>query len=325
MLILKINPKRIARKKIEIASKLLREGKLVAFPTETVYGLGASAFNREAIERVYEIKGREKQKALTVHIANKEDVNLFAKEIPPIAERLISLFWPGPLTIILPKKKEVPEEISPTEKVGLRMPSHPISLYLIEGSGPTVAPSANLSGYPSPTNAEMVIEQLGEKIDCLIDGGKTPLGVESTVIDVTDKPVILREGMITKEEIEKAIDGEVELKEMRNSFVFPARVIVVEGEEPEGIARTIKEIIKAMDKAGVIATREVCSLLPEGIKKKSWGSREDVMGIAGKFFSVLDKMKTCGLLIVENPPAEGIGKVLRNKLLRFAEEVVKIC
>jgi L-threonylcarbamoyladenylate synthase len=325
MLILKINPKRIAKKKIEIASRMLREGKLVAFPTETVYGLGASVFNREAIERVYEIKGREKQKALTVHIANKEDVNLFAEEIPPIAERLISLFWPGPLTIILPKRKEVPKEISPTDKVGLRMPSHPISLSLIEGSGPLVAPSANLSGYPSPTNSKMVIEQLGERIDCIIDGGKTPLGIESTVIDVTDRPVILREGMITKEEIESAIEGEVEVRETRNPLIFPAKVIVIEGEEPKEIARAIKEIIKTRDRVGVIATREVCSLLPKGIKKGTWGSREDVMEIAGRFFSVLDKMKTCDLLVVENPPSVGIGKVLGNKLLRLAEEIIKIC
>ena len=146
MLTLKINPKRISRKKIEIASKFLKDGKLVAFPTETVYGLGASVLNRNAIERIYDVKGRGKRKPLTIHIASKEDVNLFAKEIPPIANKLISLCWPGPLTIILPKREEVPEEISPTEKVGLRMPSHPISLSLIGRSGPVVAPSANLSG-----------------------------------------------------------------------------------------------------------------------------------------------------------------------------------
>jgi L-threonylcarbamoyladenylate synthase len=325
MLILKINPKRISRKKIEIASKLLREGKVVAFPTETVYGLGASAFNREAIERVYEIKGREKQKALTVHIASKEDLNLFAKEIPPIAERLISLFWPGPLTIILPKRKEVPKEISPTEKVGLRMPSHPISLSLIEGSGPLVAPSANLSGYPSSTNPKMVIEQLGDKIDCLIDGGKTPLGIESTVIDITDKPVILRAGIITKEEIERAINENVEERETREELNFPARVLVVDGDNEDQIAEKMKEIMKERDGVGFIATREVCSLLPKGIRKRSWGSRSDVRGIAGRFFSVLDEMKNLNVLVVENPPAVGIGKVLRNKLLRLAEEVVKIC
>jgi len=325
MLILKINPKRISREKIEIASKLLKEGKLVAFPTETVYGLGASAFQRNAMERVYNVKGRGKRKPLTVHIARKEDVKLFAEEIPPIAEKLFSLFWPGPLTIILPKKKEVPKEISPTDKVGLRMPSHPISLSLIEESGPIVAPSANLSGCPSPTNPRMVIEQLGDKIDCLIDGGKTPLGIESTVIDITDKPVILREGMIPKEEIERAINEEVEVREARDGLIFPARVIVVDGDNDKEIAEAIKEIIKTRDGVGVIATREVCSILPKGIRKERWGSREDTMGIAGRFFSVLDKMKSCNLLVVENPPAEGIGKVLRNKLLLLAEEVVKIC
>ncbi|MGB9878002.1 MAG: L-threonylcarbamoyladenylate synthase [bacterium] len=324
MLILKINPKRIARKKVEIASELLREGKLVAFPTETVYGLGASAFNREAMRRVYEVKGRERGKALTVHIARKEDVEIFAKEIPPLAEKLISNFWPGPLTMILPKKEDVPEEISSSEKVGLRMPSHPISLALIERSGPLVAPSANLSGYPSPTSAQMVVEQLGDKVDCVIDGGKTILGIESTVIDITAKPVILREGMITREEIERVIDEEVEEKEVLEEKYFPARVIVVEGKGDGEIAEAIKKLVEGKEGAGIIATRGVCQLLPREWKKASWGRREDVLGMAQRFFSLLDGMKDARFLVVESPPPEGIGKVLRSKLMRIADEVVKI-
>ncbi len=215
MLVLKINPQKISKRKIEIAACLLREGKLVAFPTETVYGLGASAFHREAMQRIYKVKGREEIKPLTVHIANEKDMEDFVLTLTPSAEKLISAFWPGPLTIVLPKKEEVPPEITRSNRVGLRMPDHPIALALIERSGPLVAPSANLSGHPSPTTPKMVEEQLGDRIECLIDGGKTPIGIESTVIDLTDKPLILRIGAIPVESIEEILGEEVEVREKR--------------------------------------------------------------------------------------------------------------
>ena len=150
------------------------------------------------------------------------------------------------------------------------------------------------------------------------------MGIESTVIDITAKPVILREGMITKEEIEKAIDEEVEVRGARDEIFFPAKVIVVEGENDREVAEVMKEIIKARGGAGLIATREVFRLLPKGIRKKSWGSRSDVRVIAGRFFSVLDSMKNLNVLVVENLPPVGIGRVLREKLLLLADEVVKI-
>jgi len=321
VLVLKINPKRISTRKIELAAELLKEGKLVAFPTETVYGLGASVFQRRAMERVYEVKGRGERKPLTVHIATEKAIDGFAREITPKARKLVSAFWPGPLTLVLPKKEDVPPEISRSDKVGLRMPDHPIALALIERSGPLVAPSANLSGHPSPTTPQMVKEQLDDRIDCLIDGGRTPLGIESTVVELADKPRILRRGMISEEDIEEILEEKVEVSEVREEGIFPARVILVEREEMEEAIRRMDEVReKEGKKVGVIATREIYRLLPKGWRKASWGSSEDLLGMARKFFYLLDRMKDVDILLVENPPALGIGKALRSRLEKLAKE-----
>lgn len=327
MLVLKINPKRISKRKIDLAAQLLKEGKLVAFPTETVYGLGASAFDREAMERIYEVKGRMEVKPLTVHIADEKDIWDFAKEITSKARKLISAFWPGPLTIVVPKKEGIPPQITRSDGVGLRMPAHPIALALIEKSGPLVVPSANLSGQASPTTPKMVKEQIGNKIECLIDGGRTPLGIESTVVDLTDnKPLILRRGMIPEEAIEAALGEEVEVREAGGEMVFPARVILVEGDERKEIVKTIEELgekEKEKGEVGIIATREVCGFLPSKWRKASWGSREDLLGVARRFFYLLDKMKDMDVLIIENLPPVGIGKALRSRLEKLARGTLR--
>lgn len=325
MLVLKVNPKRISRRKIELAADLLKEGKLVAFPTETVYGLGASALDERAMERVYEVKGRGEMKPLTVHIADKNDIVRFAKDINPLAEKLMITFWPGPLTVILPKRKEIPPQITRTEGVGLRMPDHPIALSLIGRAGPLVAPSANLSGFPSPTSPQMVKEQLGDRIECLIDGGKTPLGIESTVIDLTDKPTILRTGMIPKEAIEEVLGEEVEVREREEEVGFPSRVILIEGDNVEDVIKAIKEIREREgDKVGIIATKEVTEALPKSWKKACWGSREALFSIARKFFQILNKMKENDILIIESPPNKGIGSAMRSRLRKWSREIIEI-
>ena len=185
----------------------LREGGLVAFPTETVYGLGADALNATAAARIYAAKGRPSDNPLIVHISKVEDMDVLA-DVNEQAKELAQAFWPGPLTIILPKKEIVPlGTTGGLDTVAIRMPSHPAALELIRQSGVFVAaPSANTSGRPSPTKAEHVIEDMTGKIEYIVDGGPVGIGIESTIVDLsTGKPVILRPGFITKKMLEQII------------------------------------------------------------------------------------------------------------------------
>ncbi|MBQ8924357.1 MAG: threonylcarbamoyl-AMP synthase [Lachnospiraceae bacterium] len=195
------------------ASDILRGGGLVAFPTETVYGLGADALNPEASKKIYEAKGRPSDNPLIVHIAYKEDVYKIAENVSDKTVMLMEAFWPGPLTIILNKKKNVPDSTTGgLGTVAIRMPSHPAAMRLIKESGVYIAaPSANTSGRPSPTLAEHVIEDMDGRIDMIIDGGAVGIGIESTIVDMTgDIPVILRPGYITKKMLEEIV-GEVSI------------------------------------------------------------------------------------------------------------------
>ena len=194
-----------------MASDILRNGGLVAFPTETVYGLGGNALDPRASEKIYAAKGRPSDNPLIVHIANRADVAELASEIPPIAEKLMDRFWPGPMTIIFNKKDIVPKETTGgLDTVAIRMPSHPDAARLIRESGVYIAaPSANASGRPSPSTAQHVEEDLSGRIDMILDGGPVDIGIESSIIDVTgDVPVILRPGFITKKDFSELI-GEV--------------------------------------------------------------------------------------------------------------------
>ena len=188
----------------------IRMGGIVAFPTETVYGLGADAWNPTAIQKVFTTKGRPSDNPLIVHVATKDQVPAFAREIPVAAEKLMEAFWPGPLTIVFHKKAEVLDAVTAgLETVAIRMPDHPLALELITATGPLVAPSANTSGKPSPTKAEHVKEDFGHDFP-VIDGGATKVGLESTVVDLTEsKPAILRPGRISRKEIEEVLDIEV--------------------------------------------------------------------------------------------------------------------
>ncbi len=198
---------------IEIASKIIKKGGLVAFPTETVYGLGADALNKDAVSKIFIAKGRPADNPLIVHVSSKSQVKKIASKIPTVAKVLIKKFWPGPLTLIFQKREIVPDNVTCNlTTVAIRMPENKVALSLIKKAGtPIAAPSANLSGKPSPTTSKHVIEDLFGKIDAIIDGGKTKIGLESTVLDITKEPaIILRPGGVTKEMIEKVI-GKVTL------------------------------------------------------------------------------------------------------------------
>ena len=188
--IIKINAEKPEEAYLREAAAILRQGGLVAFPTETVYGLGAAVIHPQAVQRVYSVKGRPADNPLIVHLDSYEQLPAVAVEIPPIARQLAGKFWPGPLTMVLPKKATIPEEVSaglPT--VAVRVPAHPVALRLLALAGvPVAAPSANLSGRPSPTQGSHVAEDLDGLVEMILDAGPTGVGVESTVLDLTGKP-----------------------------------------------------------------------------------------------------------------------------------------
>lgn len=215
-IILKINDDKI-KDAIHKAAVILQRGGLVVFPTETVYGLGANAFDPCAVKKIFEVKGRPVDNPLIVHISNNDmlkDVvdfsRLTSKQMTSL-KKLTKQFWPGPLTLILPKNKKIPYEVTAgLDTVAVRMPSHPIAFSLIEEAGiPVAAPSANRSGLPSPTSFEDVYEDLNGLVDCIIDGGSTDIGLESTVLLLNDPPVVLRPGRITPEELSRVLNQPV--------------------------------------------------------------------------------------------------------------------
>ena len=222
--ILKINPQKIDFTKIKIAAEEIKKGNLVAFPTETVYGLGADALNEKAVAKIFQSKRRPFNDPLIVHIADVKELHRLSKKVPPVALKLAKAFWPGPLTLVLKKSELVSDIITAgLDTVAIRMPANNIALSLIrEAKTSIVAPSANLFGRTSPTTAQHVVDDLDGKIEMIIDGGKTKIGVESTVLDITIKPVqVLRTGGIPVEKLKEVI-GQVKIsKELEEGFRSP--------------------------------------------------------------------------------------------------------
>ena len=188
------------------ALKILREGGLVAFPTDTVYGLGSMAFNQAAIESIYLAKDRLLEKAIPILIADEDELESITEMVPPLARHLASRFWPGPMTLVLLKRKNLPAAISATSTVGVRVPNQGFARSLLRSAGPMAVTSANLSGRESPCMAEEVLHQLNGRIPLILDGGETQGGIPSTVVDVTGlEPIIIREGPITLEQIKSSL------------------------------------------------------------------------------------------------------------------------
>lgn len=191
---------------IQRALEVLQKGRLVAFPTDTVYGLGALAFDGNAVESIYFAKDRPVEKAIPVLIGDHAELEKVSNNISDVVHKLVSQFWPGPLTVVVPKKATLPEAVSASETVGVRIPDHQVARALLRSTGPMAVTSANISGQPSPSTAQEVFEQLNGRIDLIIDGGKTPGGVPSTLVDCTGSEIkVLREGPISLEQILSAI------------------------------------------------------------------------------------------------------------------------
>jgi len=195
---------------IQTALEILQRGGLIAFPTDTVYGVGALAFDGKAVESIYKAKDRPIEKAIPVLIGDATDMEKVGMDIPEIVYQLAARFWPGPLTCIVPKKPTLPESVSATETVGVRVPDHEVARAILHAAGPMAVTSANISGRPSPSTAQEVLAQLGGRIDLIIDGGTTPGGVPSTLVDCTGNELkILREGPISLEEIKLKLSSPI--------------------------------------------------------------------------------------------------------------------
>jgi L-threonylcarbamoyladenylate synthase len=324
------------------ATNILKSGGLVAFPTETVYGLGADALNPMASVKIYEAKGRPTDNPLIVHIADSKYMEQIACNIPEEAYKLAEVFWPGPLSIILNKKESVP--LSTTgglNTVAIRLPADRIAREIIISSGGFIAaPSANVSGRPSPTKAEHVIADMKGKVDMIIDGGKTTLGLESTIVDLTSNvPIILRPGCVTKAMLESVIgrveyDRAVLIRDIDNDVVPKAPGMKYRHYAPEGcltiyegeihqvieaINKKTEELVLAGKRVGVIATDETQRLYRYG-NIKSVGQREDENSIAAGLYAVLRDFDDCHAeyIFSESFSNNELGQAIMNRLLKAA-------
>ncbi len=325
---------------LQKAGAILRDGGLVAFPTETVYGLGGDALNPASSKKIYEAKGRPSDNPLIVHICKIADMEKIVAKVPEAAMKIAQAFWPGPLTMILPKADCVPYETTGgLDTVAVRFPSHKIAQKLIEYSGGYVAaPSANLSGKPSPTRAKYVIEDMEGRVEAIVDGGAVGIGLESTIIDLTvEPPQILRPGYVTQQMLE-AVLGQVEMDRavidpesgqapkapgMKYRHYAPkAELQIVEGASEtviEYINSRTKEAQMQGKKIGVIATTATAAQYSADVIK-NLGDREDEAAIAKNLFHVLrefDEENVDGIYS-ESFSSDGLGQAIMNRLLKAA-------
>ncbi|MFW6028913.1 MAG: L-threonylcarbamoyladenylate synthase [Halanaerobiales bacterium] len=338
----------------EKASKLLKRGETVAFPTETVYGLGADARNPEAVKRIFKAKGRPQDNPLIVHIANFEQFEMVKNNNFNLDDDLFNIlkaFWPGPLTVILPKSKLIADRTTANlQTVGIRMPSHPVSLSLIESSDtPLAAPSANISGFPSPTTAHHVYEDLKGKIPLIIDGGHCKVGVESTIIKIKDEEIIiLRPGGISREELaniskrkiknnEKNIKDErkkIEQKSpiapgMKYKHYSPETKLILYKSNFENLFNYITK--NSNKKLALVMTKESIDKLKRkndfdfaNIELLKIGSLNKIRDIANRLFYTLRELDKAefDLIIIEKIPEKGIGEAVMNRIYKATSDLI---
>ena len=342
----KIDTEKINTEYVKEAGEVLRNGGLVAFPTETVYGLGGNAFDKNASYKIYSAKGRPSDNPLIVHIADEEALEEIAEEIPESAKKLMKAFWPGPLTMVFKKTEKVPYETTGgLDTVAVRMPNHKVALELIRAAGvPVAAPSANTSGRPSPTKAEHVIEDLSGKIDMIIDSGIAGIGIESTIVDMTgDVPMILRPGYITRGMISKMLgevteDKVVSAKTIEDigdkdykpkapgmkykHYAPKAELTVFEGSILKVIETINKIAQKEMangKKVGIIATDETIDKYKADVVV-SIGTRKDEGSIARSLYDILRGFddKDIDIILGESFYEDEFGYAIMNRMIKAA-------
>ena len=322
------------------AGQIIRDGGLVAFPTETVYGLGGDALNPESSRKIYAAKGRPSDNPLIVHVASMEDVEAIVDEVPEAAYKLAEAYWPGPLTMIMNKNSKVPHETTGgLDTVAIRMPNNEIALELIRQSGGYIAaPSANTSGRPSPTVARYCVEDLSGKIEMIIDGGQVGIGLESTIVDLTsEEPMILRPGYITQDMLKEIlgqvtidrtiIDGNSTQKPkapgMKYRHYAPkGSLAIVQGGQKDVVDYINERAAEAMSegkRVGIIGTDATKELYNADVIK-SVGNREDEASIAHELFKVLREFddENIDIMFSESFDESGIGQAIMNRLLKAA-------
>ena len=307
---------------MEKAVRAIRSGELVAMPTETVYGLAANAYDVDAVLKVFTVKDRPSFDPLIVHIGNKEDLRLVATHLPRSAEALIQAFWPGPLTLILPKRDQIPDIVtSGSERVAVRMPAHPMALELLRRSGtPLAAPSANPFGYVSPTTAQHVADQLGERIAYILDGGPCTVGVESTIIgweqiDGRDRWSIHRFGGVPIEAIEK-VTGPLFRAIQSSRPIAPGMLTSHYAPRTPLVVGDIDELI-ALHHGKRIATISFTKRYPVHLSEVL-SPGNDLHEAARNLFSALRRSDTgdVQVILAERFPEEGLGRAMNDRLLR---------
>lgn len=325
---------------IRQAGEIIRSGGLVAFPTETVYGLGGDALSPDSSRKIYAAKGRPSDNPLIVHICRVEDMEKIAVDIPKQAYVLAEHFWPGPLTMIMKKSQLVPDETTGgLDTVAVRFPDHEVALSFIDRAGGFVAaPSANVSGRPSPTIAKYVYEDMNGKIEMLLDGGQVGIGVESTIIDLTEAiPVILRPGYVTQAMLQEVL-GEVCLDPtmldadsteapkapgMKYRHYAPQGELAIVTGNPAAVSDKIKQLLsedsKSGRKTGVIVSRQDEHLY-DADSVKVTGDREDVAAVARNLFRILREFdeEKVECMYVQAFPQDGIGQAVMNRMLKAA-------
>ena len=335
---------------IRRAGEIIKKGGLVAFPTETVYGLGGDAFNPESARKIYAAKGRPSDNPLIVHIHNVDSLKGLSSQIPDAAYRLAEVFWPGPLTMILRKKKEVPGETTGgLDTVAVRYPDHPVALALIrEAGGFVAAPSANTSGRPSPTVGRYVYEDLAGRIDMLLDAGPVGIGVESTIVDLTEEtPTILRPGYVTPEmlqgvlsrvRLDPALEGGGESLRPKapgmkyRHYAPKAEVFIVDGSLEKVSTGLLNEIEKKRSegfRTGIIVSEETADRLSELCRQQGrrpadcirlMGRIGDEKYAARTLFRHLREFdeEKCDYVFAEAMPETGLGLAVMNRLKKAA-------
>ncbi|MGL4774455.1 MAG: L-threonylcarbamoyladenylate synthase [Clostridium sp.] len=325
---------------IQEAANIIKQGGVVAFPTETVYGLGANALNENGVKKIFEAKGRPQDNPLIVHVADK-NIEHLVMEIPEVAKELIAKFWPGPLTLILKKKDLIPHVTSANlETIGIRMPNNEIALKLIELSGlPIAAPSANISGRPSPTDVHRCVEDLNGRVDCIIGGVNSDVGLESTIVDCTVvPPVVLRPGGVTLEML-KEVNEEIYIDKglmskptedfkpkapgMKYRHYAPnAKLKIICGESKKTIEKINEMVHNYIDKGmkvGVLTTKENSNCYTS-CEKIVLGSNKDLVEIGKNLFESLrkfDDMKV-DIILAEGIEEKGVGIAIMNRLKKAA-------
>lgn len=338
--VLKVDEDNIDREIIKQASEIIKKGGLVSFPTETVYGLGANGLDSDATSKIFEAKGRPQDNPLILHISSEDELKELVREISDDARKCMDAFWPGPLTIIFNRSEIVPDSVTAgLDTVAIRMPSNKIALEIIrESKKPIAAPSANTSGKPSPTAAEHVYKDLDGKLELIVDGGRTGIGLESTVIDLTeDVPTILRPGGVTYEDLSKVL-GRVEIDKSIINFtenIVPkspgqkykhyapnSEMYIFKGEFKSVVDRINEIAIEKTQngkKVGIMCTDESLDKYKAGLIY-SMGSREDEDSIAHNLFHILREMdrENVDIILSESVDFSEMGLAIMNRMIKAA-------